>query len=1678
MARGVELGVAYLTLAAETRGLVSSIAKGLQQGEKIAGQSGERIGQAIKKGVDKSKPIDTKALTDQVERDQQRLAAAVQQSARKQEDATRKVEIAHQRLKEVREKGNATTSQVMRAEEQFRQAINRSKDAAANARAQQELYAGAVSNSKKELFDAEKHNRQLQRTIDEASREAALAAERYKGFGGSVRKAMDEAKSAISGSFGGAFAQARADVDQTESKFTGFTGSVQRNASIAAGTVKNTLSGALTQARTDVDQTEQKFDGLTGSIRRNMSIAAGTVKNSFTGAFYKSEAEGRNAAKNISSEFDKSAEESSRGFTTKFSGAFKGLIGAASAAGLSMGAAITKGITDNLQQGDTKAKMAASLGLSGDSALNAGQVTGELFKQGFGESYDDVARGVSAVISSIPGIANSEELQDITKNILAMSDAMGIDATESAGALTTMLSSGLAKNGTEATQLLAAGLQRIPEQFRGEAVDALVEYSDEFTALGYTGEEAMTMLVRGAQKGQYGIDKTADAIKEFQIQATSGSTASTEAFQAIGLNATEMSNKILAGGDSAKEARNQIVDALLGVKDPSAQAQAAIALFGTPLEDMNVTEIPQFLQSMQNASGGMGDFQGAAQQMTDQLQNSDMNKLESFKRTLQQGWTDAVGGLVSALVNVAEAFMPVRQFILDTKDQWMPFAIGIGLVATAVGIYAASGWIAAAATAALGGALAILTSPITLIIAGIGLLVGAVIYAYQNFEWFRNGVNFVWEWIKSVIAGFVDWWTQVAFPAILTGLQWVGDKFVWLYQNVVLPVWGWITSVISGFVDWLTITAIPWVSGALQTLGGWFSWLNDVIIQPVWYAIRVTIAAVVAVILTIFQGLAWVVTNVLAPPFVWLWQNVISPVFSWIWDKISGFGGWFSTTAVPQITGAVDWLKNAFQWLWDKVSAVWTWIRDKVQQFATWFIAALLPYITAGLDLLKLAFHWLWDKVSAVFSWIWDKIQRFATWFVVQILPYIMGALDLLKAAFHWLWDKVSAVWSWISDKISRTWNWIRDVVLSPAINWLKSIFGPAWDWMSDKIGRVWDWVGDKISRTWNWIRDNVLTPMERFLNENVVDAFRRAKDGIGRVWDEIKTKVSAPVEKVINVVINDGFISNYNKVAKKFGVDPLEPVHFNGLATGGIVGQGYARGGILPGYQPKKKDELLTPMRKGEGVLVPEAVRALGADFIHGVNGAANSGGIRGAQEWKKKHGVAAGDGHDHGAPAGAYGWAGSSFKTSGATPPSGGSGIWGSFQASASRAGAMSFPDKNFMGVSTKRAAQAWMGRSALNVNTEGKGPSVSVGYGNHGPWGFNSGSSVQVNPSAPGNMVLSILMHEFGHALSLDHTNNGASIMHPAIAGVKSPSGSDYAALRSAWGKPGEGVKTYDVNGGDGGSSFRDILQPLWDSTVGKLMDGVLGKFAEEFKGNHVVQLGTSAVKKIIKGGFDFLLGHGEDSGSEGGSSKDWTGTVKQALSRAGLPVRDDYINAWLKQIQTESGGNPRAVQNGYVDANTGGNEAAGLVQVAKSTWDAYRDKSLPNDRFNPLASLMAGMNWAKARYGTSGMLGVIGHGHGYNMGGIVDHLRPTLFDGGGWLTQGTSVVQHNPKKPDAVLSNADWRTMYKIAEESGNNRAAQGNNIQVVVPEREGIAPDTLGRRVGEGINHKLRKAGIR
>lgn len=128
-------------------------------------------------------------------------------------------------------------------------------------------------------------------------------------------------------------------------------------------------------------------------------------------------------------------------------------------------------------------------------------------------------------------------------------------------------------------------------------------------------------------------------------------------------------------------------------------------------------------------------------------------------------------------------------------------------------------------------------------------------------------------------------------------------------------------------------------------------------------------------------------------------------------------------------------------------------------------------------------------------------------------------------------------------------------------------------------------------------------------------------------------------------------------------------------------------------------------------------------------------------------------------------------------------------------------------------------------------------------------------------------------------------------------------------------------------------------------------------------------------------------GGSQGSPSGSGvQRWAGQVKQALAANGLSTSQDMIDRVLRQIATESSGNEKAVQGDIGDINNvTGDLAKGLMQTISATFNAYKFPG-HGDIFNGYDNLLAALNYAKSRYGSS--LSFLGNGHGYENGGIIN------------------------------------------------------------------------------------------
>ena len=163
-----------------------------------------------------------------------------------------------------------------------------------------------------------------------------------------------------------------------------------------------------------------------------------------------------------------------------------------------------------------------------------------------------------------------------------------------------------------------------------------------------------------------------------------------------------------------------------------------------------------------------------------------------------------IGDIVGAVGDIIVAFAPVGKVVLGVLGA---LARGISAIpSNDLKAIAAVIAVVAAAIFLVGIAIAVATSPVTLIILAIGLLVLGLILLYNHSELFRTIVNAVWDTAKAAFQGVLD--------AVMGVWNWVSDNWKLLLGILTGPIgaailiitthWDTIKSGFTGVKDWIS----------------------------------------------------------------------------------------------------------------------------------------------------------------------------------------------------------------------------------------------------------------------------------------------------------------------------------------------------------------------------------------------------------------------------------------------------------------------------------------------------------------------------------------------------------------------------------------------------------------------------------------------------------------------------------------------------------------------------------------------------------------------------------------------------------------------------------------------------------------------------------------------------------
>lgn len=229
--------------------------------------------------------------------------------------------------------------------------------------------------------------------------------------------------------------------------------------------------------------------------------------------------------------------------------------------------------------------------------------------------------------------------------------------------------------------------------------------------------------------------------------------------------------------------------------------------------------------------------------------------------------------------------------------------------------------------------------------------------------------------------------------------------------------------------------------------------------------------------------------------------------------------------------------------------------------------------------------------------------------------------------------------------------------------------------------------------------------------------------------------------------------------------------------------------------------------------------------------------------------------------------------------------------------------------------------------------------------------------------------------------------------------------------------------DVSG-DIGEWLSDKIDQLEDALKNPL-DVLMGLFKKSKNNAEAIwhDIGEGAGKYVPESAVDWfkntLAGFKKKFDESGGSNppgegvERWRPVIKHAAGMLHTDLKDWQINNMLKQIQTESGGNPNIVQTVWDVNMANGNPAQGLLQFIPQTFKAWAVPGHTNIH-SGLDQILAAIR----RLNAMNTWNYIGHGHGWATGGHVYNKQLA------WIAEdGDEFVINNRKSnADSLLASA--------------------------------------------------------
>ena len=331
-----------------------------------------------------------------------------------------------------------------------------------------------------------------------------------------------------------------------------------------------------------------------------------------------------------------------------------------------------------------------------------------------------------------------------------------------------------------------------------------------------------------------------------------------------------------------------------------------------------------------------------------------------------------------------------------------------------------------------------------------------------------------------------------------------------------------------------------------------------------------------------------------------VFQNVANGIGK-AWNWLAGMAKKVSTGISNAWQGLVNGFKTVGKWfksVGDGIARVWDKIKTPIVNTVKIILAIALFPLAAAIRTIM----WLHDKLAGPVTRAWDKVSHAIrnAWQQINrhaIQPIKRGLKAVGDACKRLYTQYVRPAWDNITRRFSQFGNWLARTFVGMfrrALDALRNAMSSLRGWIS----HIWDDITGIFHRAWAWIDRHVNAPFRRGM-DSLGRSAQHMRDMVSRAWNAIKDAAAAPVRFVVNTVYMQGIRRVWDDVANAVGLKNLD-----------LPAAHFATGGVMPGYAPGT-DSVHAMISAGEAVMVPEWVRAVGADNVYRWNALARRQGV-----------------------------------------------------------------------------------------------------------------------------------------------------------------------------------------------------------------------------------------------------------------------------------------------------------------------------------------------------------------------------------------------------------------------------------------------------------------------------------